>query len=89
MSSSFVTDKEFYPEIGKCYETRLGKINYQGSSRFFSTRIKVISGEGKINWADLETGKKFDKALFEFEVKEYKEMSHLEATTTPLQLYSQ
>ncbi|MFQ3326124.1 MAG: hypothetical protein ACI8YC_000758 [Salibacteraceae bacterium] len=83
MSSSFVTDKDFSPEIGNYYEISFGEIDYQGSVELVSARIKVIGG-GKHNWVDLKTGDQIDEALFKFKVKAYKEMSYLDATTTPL-----
>ncbi len=89
MTSEFITDKEFSPEIGKCYEIHFGEIDYQGSVGLVATRIKVIWGDGKQNWIDLTNGNvRLDTALFDFEVRAYREMDPSDATKMPLKLFS-
>ena len=78
-SLRIVTDIEFSPELGKCYEIHCGKISFQGSVSIISKRIKVIPGA--LGWIDLKVkDKRYEGSSLKSKVKAYREMTFKEAS---------
>lgn len=66
--------KAFKPELGKCYDLRYGRVQWDGQNALRAARIRV-KGFSPADWEDIDTGQPLDARLRSCRVQSYKEIA--------------